>query len=67
MALARRCDRCGEYHLGRINEITTTDNIPFEHNEHEYDLCDECFDELADFMNGVKPKDLLGRLKDAIK
>ena len=67
MALVRKCDRCGTFHTGHINKLVTTDHVPFEYNEHEYDLCDECFDEFADFMNGVKPKDLLGRLKAAIK
>lgn len=42
MALARKCDRCGTFHAGRINKLVTTDHIPFEYNEREFDLCDEC-------------------------
>ena len=67
MALARKCDRCGTFHLGQINKLITTDNIPFEYNEHEYDLCDNCMNEFEDFMNGVKPKNLLDRLNGLIK
>lgn len=65
MSFAKKCDRCGTYHDGLINRLTTTGHTLLD--EHEYDLCDECRDEFEDFMNGVKPKDLLSRLRALIK
>lgn len=67
MASARRCDRCGEYHDRRIYKLNVEPMFQFSEDEYELDLCPECMNEFTDFMNGVKPKDLLGRLKDAIK
>jgi hypothetical protein len=65
MSLAKKCDRCGTYHDGLINRLTTTGHMLLD--EHEYDLCDECKGEFEDFMNGVKPKDLLSRLQALFK
>lgn len=67
MAAAKKCDRCGTYHDGRIYKLTTRDPSPFEYNEREFDLCDECMNEFDDFMGVVKPKDLRSRLQAMFK
>ena len=63
MSLARKCDRCGTYHDGRLYHFARFPMLVLSDNEEEFDLCSDCYDEFADFMNGVKPKDLLGRLQ----
>lgn len=67
MALARKCDRCGAYHDGRIYNLTRTPMYVLDEDEKEFDLCRDCMNEFDDFMNGVKPKDLLGRLQALFK
>lgn len=67
MSTAKKCDRCGTYHDGQINKLTTTDHDRYVLTEHSFDLCDECMDEFNDFMNGVKPKDLRSRLQTLFK
>lgn len=67
MSSARKCDRCGVYHDGRLVQITI-EPIDFLNDDKEYlDLCQDCYAEFTDFMNGVKPKDLLGRLQALFK
>ena len=67
MSLARKCDRCGAYHDGRIYSLTKTPMCLLDEYEKEFDLCQDCMYEFDDFMNGVKPKDLLGRLQALFK
>ena len=67
MALARKCDRCGAYHDGRIYEIEISPMCYLNETHEEFDLCPDCKNEFDDFMNGVKPKDLLGRLQALLK
>ncbi len=67
MASARKCDRCGTYHDGRIYMLTKQPIHVLDEDEIEFDLCRECMYEFTDFMNGVKPKDLLGRLQALFK
>ena len=61
MAIARKCDRCGAYYDGTFGRITVESRDP-EFVDEYYDLCRECKYELDDFINGVKPKNLLDRL-----
>lgn len=69
MAVARKCDRCGTYHDGRIYEVITEPMyVSAEYDDREkFDLCPDCMNEFGDFMNGVKPKDLLSRLQALFK
>lgn len=63
MAIARKCDRCGTYHDGRISKLTVHSPCGFDIIECERDLCQECMDEFNEFMIGVKPICLLDRIK----
>lgn len=67
MAAARKCDRCGAYRDGRIYKLTKIPMYVLDEDEKEFDLCPDCIDEFDDFMNGVKPKDLLSRLQALLK
>ena len=67
MAFAKKCDRCGAYHDGRIYEIEMKPMCYMNEVDEDFDLCPECKREFDDFMNGVKPKDLLGRLQVLFK
>lgn len=67
MALARKCDRCDEYHDRQIYKLKVEPMFPLSEDEYELDLCPACMEEFADFMNGVKPKDLVGRLQALFK
>lgn len=67
MSVARKCDRCGTYHDNRIFHIDMEGPLGIEYDMKKYDLCPECESEFADFMNGVKPKDLLNRLQALFK
>jgi hypothetical protein len=67
MSWAHKCDRCGRYHDGRLYEVAVKPMNYMTEEEEDFDLCPACKSEFDDFMNGVKPKDLLGRLKDLLK
>lgn len=69
MSLARKCDRCGTYHDGRLYKVTVEQMYPsVEYCDDDlYDLCPDCKIEFDDFMNGVKPNDLLSRLHALFK
>lgn len=67
MALARKCDRCDEYHDRQIYKLKVVPMHSLPEDEYELDLCPTCMDEFDEFMNGVKPKDLLGRLQALFK
>ena len=63
MAIARKCDRCGSYRDGRIYTIRLEPpNWTTAPDEKDYDLCAECTCEFYEFMDGVKPKNLVERL-----
>lgn len=61
MGIARKCDRCGTYHDGRIYEVTIESSY-YSAADEEHDLCSDCKNELDEFMKGAKPKNLLERL-----
>ena len=64
MAVARKCDRCGCYRDGRIHKITyTPPHYLSGLEEAEHDLCNECIDDFNKFMEGVKPENLIDRLR----
>lgn len=63
MAIARKCDRCGQYYdknskhetsnkvyNGIIGGVATTDAF-LKNVDKNYDLCDDCIGELFRFLN----------------
>lgn len=67
MAYAKKCDRCGAYHDSRLYEIEIKPMCYLNERDEDFDLCRDCKSEFDDFMNGVKPKDLLSRLQALLK
>lgn len=59
MADMKQCDRCGGYYGGTNHHFFKSSG---KWRVEEYDLCDDCFKELGEFMCGVKPKNLLERI-----
>ena len=64
MAVAKKCDRCGTYHDGQINKLTTAYRDHYILTEHDFDLCDECMDEFDKAMEGSAYFTLHGERED---
>lgn len=62
MSIARKCDRCGTYHDGRIYDVMVEAPYFSDECDEHHDLCRDCKNELDEFMKGAKPKNLLERL-----
>lgn len=59
MADVKQCDRCGACYKEGGHHFVKTNGVWVE---HKYDLCNDCFKELSEFMRGVKPRNLLERI-----
>ena len=64
MSRAIKCDRCGKYYdenvkhtVKRQGDTVLSGMSTFTRNGFDYksyDLCDECIDDLGDFLTGVQ-------------
>lgn len=60
MADVKRCDRCGAiYNVAKCR----FGKFHGEWKAESYDLCDDCVKELEEFLEGVRPKNLLERIR----